>query len=82
MVDSGNNRLSVFTVQGKFVKTIGKEGKGEGEFMNPRKICLTKDNYLLITDSDNNRVQIFDARVSITFLIEICNPPQNLRALI
>ena len=63
MVDSGNNRLSVFTTQGKFVRTIGKEGSAEGEFRNPRKIAITKDDYLIVTDSDNDRVQVFDPKV-------------------
>lgn len=36
--------------------------------MNPRKICVTKDNYLIITDSDNNRLQVFDSRVSLRVL--------------
>ena len=62
-MDSGNNRISVFTTGGKYERTIGREGKGEGEFMNPRKICITKDNYMIVSDSDNNRVQVFDPQV-------------------
>ena len=36
VVDSGNNRLQVFTPEGKLVATCGKAGSGEGEFNQPR----------------------------------------------
>ncbi len=35
VVDSGNNRLQVFTPEGKFVAKYGKAGSGDGEFNQP-----------------------------------------------
>ena len=58
VVDSDNNRICVFTQQGKFVRTIGRSGCQDGEFQKPRKICITRDDKLIVTDSDNNRVQV------------------------
>lgn len=40
VADAGNNRLSVFTTEGKFVRTIGRKGSGPGEFVGPRGVAV------------------------------------------
>ena len=40
---------SVFTTEGQFVTSLGREGEGPGEFKIPVYVC----------DCDNNRVQVF-----------------------
>ena len=32
VVDHGNHRVSVFTSEGQFIKSFGREGEGPGEF--------------------------------------------------
>ena len=57
MVDSGNNRLQVFTPDGKLVATCGKGGTGDGEFNQPWGITLDKDGNIYVADWKNHRVQ-------------------------
>ena len=57
VVDSGNNRLQVFTPEGKFVGKCGRAGKGQGEFNQPWGITLDKDGNIYVADWKNHRVQ-------------------------
>jgi DNA-binding beta-propeller fold protein YncE len=57
VVDSGNNRLQVFSPEGKFVGKCGGPGKGPGEFNQPWGITLDKDGNILVADWKNHRVQ-------------------------
>ncbi len=57
VVDSGNNRLQVFTPEGKLVAQCGKAGSGDGEFNQPWGITLDKDGNIYVADWKNHRVQ-------------------------
>ena len=57
VVDSGNNRLQVFTPEGKLVAKCGKAGIGDGEFNQPWGITLDKDGNIFVADWKNHRVQ-------------------------
>jgi DNA-binding beta-propeller fold protein YncE len=61
VVDSGNNRLQVFTPDGKLVTQYGKAGNGEGEFNRPWGIALDKDGNIYVADWKNHRVQKLSA---------------------
>lgn len=56
----GNNRVSKFSKDGKFIKTWGKKGSGPGEFFAPHTIALDSRGRLFVGDRSNNRIQIFD----------------------
>ena len=62
IADSGNNRIVVFDLDGKFVRIIGKEGQGPGEFSNPTGVCVFGDSQLAVADYRNSRIQIFSGR--------------------
>src|SRR5437879_5085988 len=57
VVDSGNNRLQVFTPDGKFVAKCGKGGSGDGEFNQPWGITLDQAGNIYVADWKNHRVQ-------------------------
>jgi len=60
VVDSGNNRINVYNMyDGVFISSFGNSGENDGEFNNPADIAISKDGYIFITDSGNNRVQKF-----------------------
>src|SRR5205823_10962023 len=57
VVDSGNNRLQVFSPDGKFVGKCGSAGNRPGEFNQPWGITLDKDGNIFVADWKNHRVQ-------------------------
>ena len=58
--DSGNNRVQVFELSGKFVTKFGAYGSGEGEFKCPLSTANLSDGRIVVSDCDNNRIQIFE----------------------
>jgi len=59
IVDSGNHRIQLLTLDGEFIRAFGKKGKSQGEFNDPFGIAVT-DSSIYVTDRENNRVQVFD----------------------
>jgi len=53
-----NLRRKVVGLQ--FVKEFGKQGFGQGEFQQPRGIAIDSSKHLLVADTENGRVQVFD----------------------
>jgi hypothetical protein len=66
VADTWNHRIQVFTHAGDFVSQFGQSGspvagdEGGGLFFGPRDIVLLDDGNLMVTDTGNHRVQIFD----------------------
>lgn len=59
VVDSGNNRVQVFTSQGDFITKWGHAGVGPVQFHAPYDIAFNAaQTYAYVTDTGNNRVQI------------------------
>jgi len=57
--DSGNNRVQVFELSGKFIAKFGTKGSGIGEFNCPISTAVLSDGRIVVTDTSNNRIQIF-----------------------
>ena len=51
--------VSMFDNKGKFIKLFGKKGVMAGEFSEPRDIVVDMNGSVYISDSGNNRIQIF-----------------------
>ena len=51
-----NNRISVFTLEGKFVKSFGKRGKEPGEFDELKGLAVDSSGALFVCDCFNDRV--------------------------
>jgi streptogramin lyase len=56
----GNSRIMHFDRNGKFIKTFGRVGSGEGEFRSPHVIVFDSRGRLFVADRSNSRVEIFD----------------------
>ncbi len=56
----GNDRVSKFSKDGKFLKAWGKKGSGPGEFDAPHTIAIDSQGRLFVGDRNNNRIEIFD----------------------
>jgi hypothetical protein len=53
------NNIKVFDKNGKFVRTIGKQGQGPGEINFPSGLLITPENELLVEDAGNRRLAYF-----------------------
>lgn len=64
IVDSGNNRVLMLGADGKSVIRVigGNSGGGnkDGEFKKPRGVLVLPDERILVCDTENCRLQIFD----------------------
>jgi len=59
----GNQRVVEFTPEGKFVRIFGgKKGKGDGEMAMVHGVSIDAQGRVYATDSDNQRVVVFDAQ--------------------
>lgn len=61
VLDQGNNRIQLFNSNRKYIKTIGRAGKGPGEFAEPINFAFYYNNSLIISDFSNRRIQIIDS---------------------
>ena len=58
--DHVNNAIKLFTELGHHIHTIGREGEGKGEFLNPYGVCISKlGNIFVVSDNRNYRLQSF-----------------------
>jgi DNA-binding beta-propeller fold protein YncE len=57
---AGNARIAKFDKDGKFVKSWGKRGSGQGEFANVLSIAVDAQGNVYAGDGGNKRIQVFD----------------------
>lgn len=55
IVDTGQNKIFMFDLEGKYISEFGKRGNGPGEFNYP--VQLSGSNTLFVVDALNYRVQ-------------------------
>ena len=59
VAENDNDRVLAFTCKGRLVTLFGSWGSGLGQFSSPCGIALDKDNNIYVSDTWNNRLQIF-----------------------
>jgi len=57
---AGNARIAKFDKDGRFVKTWGSYGSGEGQFNTPHAIAVDAKGNVYVADRGNKRIQVFD----------------------
>ncbi len=60
--DVGADRIQVYDIDGKYVRTVGKYGDNAGEFSRPKGIAVDRENRLYAVDAAAQVVQMFDAK--------------------
>ena len=58
--DMGRHVIAVFTESGKYKAEFGGIGRRPGLFNTPRGVTYNKSGHIIVADSLNNRIQIFD----------------------
>ena len=59
IADFGNCRIQRLNIQtGTVVKSFGKFGKGKGELSNPVDVTVNDEGSIVVTERDNNRIQV------------------------
>ncbi len=69
VVDSQACCLHIFTDSGKWLRTVGRNGNGDGEFNRPTHVAADAQGRIFATDSLNNRIQVFDESGRFLFAI-------------
>lgn len=62
VVDRDLHRVSIFTCEGKFIRTFGSWGKSKGRFKSPSYCAINDKGHIAVSDTENGRVQLFDAK--------------------
>jgi DNA-binding beta-propeller fold protein YncE len=57
---AGNARVAKFDKDGRFVKTWGSRGSGNGQFNTPHSIAVDAKGNVYVADRGNKRIQVFD----------------------
>jgi peptidylamidoglycolate lyase len=57
----GNNRVVLFSPEGKYISEWGRKGSGEGEFDIPHGIEIDERGNVWVADRENDRLQVFDS---------------------
>lgn len=60
VLDGANNKVKIFTRNGKLVRSVGSSGKGEGEFGYPVGMDIDAQGNIYIADTGNRRIQVLD----------------------
>jgi len=57
-----NDRIQVFSPDGKWLRQWGGHGYDPGEFLRPRAMAIDDQDRIYVADSTNNRIQVFDTQ--------------------
>ena len=58
--DSGNHRIQVFQLNGKFVGKFGTKGSNLGEFNFPMSLAVLNNGRIAVCEWNNHRIQILE----------------------
>lgn len=58
--DGGNHRVQIFDGKRKFLRIVGHEGTGPGEFVNPCCVAFDPQGRLYAADPGRDDIQVFD----------------------
>jgi hypothetical protein len=59
LLDQQLNEVKVFSPDGEYLRTIGREGEGPGEFRNPLDMCFLADGNLAVMQMAPGRLVMF-----------------------
>lgn len=60
VADTGNFRIQEFTLDGRFVRSLGDIGNGLGQFARPKGLAIDRAGRLYVADAAFENIQVFD----------------------
>jgi len=69
--DKKGMKIIVFSPSGKFIKTIGMQGKGPKDFYNPQDVAFNKENNIIYVLNQNKSIQVYNFNGSFIKSIKI-----------
>lgn len=69
VTDTGNFRIQLFDLDGKFLRTFGKAGDTFGSFARPKGIAADSEGHIYVTDAAFDNFQIFDDEGKILLFV-------------
>lgn len=73
VADQGASEIRVFAAAGRFVRALGRQGNGPGEFMSLSDIFIHADS-IFAWDSRHGRVTVFDPEGNVSRTVRIPDP--------
>jgi len=66
--------FSILDKQGKVIKIIGTNGKGENQFDTVNGLAIAKDGTIYVADTYNNRISAYDKQGNRLWIVRTGNP--------
>ena len=64
--------INMYEQEGKLIKSVGSEGKGEAQFNHPRGLDVSdRNNHIYVCDSYNHRIQILTEKLKYHSMLGI-----------
>ena len=74
------NSLSVYSTEGRYIESVGREGKKELEFFRPTGVAVSEVNNLIyICDWRNNRIQCLNLNLTFNSFISEVKHPRDIK---
>lgn len=64
VVHDGDERVAVFSPQGRKLQSFGRRGQGSGEICFPVDVAVTRCGHVAVTDAGDKAVKVFTSRGS------------------
>jgi hypothetical protein len=79
VLDPYNHRIQIFDPEGNYLRTIGKKGKGPGEFNAPEGFYLDSQNQrIYVADTRNLRLQVIDFEGKAATVVKLTFAPTRV----
>ena len=75
----GSDSVTMYSTEGRFIKSVGKKGDKELEFDWPRGIAVSSDNIVYICDWANNRIQCLDSKLTFNSIVSGVTGPKDIK---
>ncbi len=65
VLDGSKKQISVFSSNGEFLRTVGREGSGPGEFLRPMAMAMLGNGQLAVSDPWSGKITLFDSSYAV-----------------